>query len=131
MLLQGEQLKRYRDEIAVLHRQAFGEEIKSASFFGVFDGDQLAAAAALKNYMGHWYMRGCVVKPEYRGRGFQRQLLKERLAHLAGKAKIVRVTVLPDNIYSINNLVAEGFAYDNKTKIINKKLHHVYKRDLG
>lgn len=76
MLLERQEVAKREDEIIQLYNQELGEDpVSGLIYFGVFEdsdsGPVLQAVASVKNYMGSWYLRGCVVKPEFRGRGLQ------------------------------------------------------------
>lgn len=130
MFLEKQIFTRYRQEIFELYQRELGESISGLIFFGIFSGETLQAVASLKNYMGSWYLRGCVVKPEFRGRGFQKQLIQERLDYLSPKTDLVRVSVFPSNIHSINNVEAKGFKFEKKKKLKNNETVLVYKKEF-
>lgn len=130
MLLENEQLKTYRQEIADLYQEELGDSILGLILFGIISGETLQAVASVKNYMGTWYLRGCVVKPEFRGMGLQRKLIQERLDYLALRTKQVRVSVFPDNQFSIRNIETEGFKFEKRKKIENGEYVLVYKKEL-
>jgi ribosomal protein S18 acetylase RimI-like enzyme len=123
-------LEQYIGEIEELYLEHLSEIPKGVTYFGIFDGAELLAVASVKCYSGHWYLRGCVVKPSYRGRGLQRQLMLENLEYLAERTDVARVSVFPDNTYSIRNIVAEGFMFEREKKLADGKMVLVYKRNL-
>jgi ribosomal protein S18 acetylase RimI-like enzyme len=131
MLLAKPTLEKYIDEIVQLYRKELGEEVKSATHFGIIEGTALQAVGSVKCYSGHWYLRGCVVKPEFRGRGFQRRLIQERLEYLAAKTDIVRVGVYPGNEHSLRNIEAECFEFEKNKKLKNGKIVQIYKISLS
>jgi GNAT superfamily N-acetyltransferase len=56
------------------------------------------------------YLGPSFVKPEFRGRGFQRQLLEAREEYAKNNAIwLLTTSTEDDNIYSINNLLACGY----------------------
>ena len=130
MLLLKPLLENYIGEIKELYRTELSEEIKSVTCFGILDGEELRAVASVKCYSGHWYLRSCIVKPEYRGQGFQKQLIRERLEYLATKTDCARVSVYPQNVYSIKNIEAEGFEFEKTKKLKNGKTVNVYLKRL-
>ena len=66
MLLEKEGKLRYGQEIQALYRAELTETPTSGLvFFGVFSKGSLQAIAAVRCYMGSWYLRGCVVKPDF------------------------------------------------------------------
>lgn len=132
MKLENENRPKYFPEIRDLYRKELGGDSASGLiYFGIFKEDgSLMAISSIKNYMGSWYLRGCVVKPEYRGQGLQKQLIKERLEYLKGKTDTVRVSVYPENMYSIANIESTGFIFERKKKLDSGKLVLVYKINL-
>jgi len=126
MLLQ-DNFADYKDEILGLYRKYLGESPQGNTFFGVIDGNTLQAAGSLRCYHGHWYLRGCVVKPEFRGRGLQRQLIRERLEYLAGRdAETAKVSIYPWNKHSIDNVLKEGFSFEKTRTLNNGKVLNAY-----
>ncbi len=80
--------------------------------FYAYIGPAIVAVACIANYRGHYFLRCCYVDKEYRGKGFQRQLIEYRLRWLCNKkVKKVGVWVRPDNAPSLNNVVACGFKF--------------------
>ncbi len=131
MLLKEQDLAKYRKEISDLYRKELTESPTTGlTYFGIFSGETLQAVASVKNYMGAWYLRGCVVKPEFRGQGLQRTLIEERLAYLSEKTDAVRVSVYPNNIHSIANIEATGFQFVRKKILQDGHEVLVYKFDL-
>jgi ribosomal protein S18 acetylase RimI-like enzyme len=136
MLLERQKYLEHKKEINGLYCQELGEEpVSGMIYFGVIgelDGKQiLEAVASVKNYMGSWYLRGCVVRPEYRGSGLQSLLIRERLAYLSGKTKTVRVSVYPENTYSIQNIEKEGFIFEKQKRLKDGRIVFVYKTELS
>jgi ribosomal protein S18 acetylase RimI-like enzyme len=135
MRLEGEILTRYRSEITNLYHQELGENpVPGLIYFAVFENPKtlegLQAVASIKNYMGSWYLRGCVVKPKFRGQGLQKQLILERIEYLLGKTQSVRASVYPDNIHSIRNIESTGFEFERKKRLANHAEVLVYKKDI-
>lgn len=70
------------------------------------------------------------VNPEYVGNGLQYQMLGrldnycERLGY-----KYAVCTAHPDNIYSINNLLKDGFKYNNKKEFV-RGIRNIYLKEL-
>lgn len=79
---------------------------------------------------GYWYLRGCVVKPEYRGQGLQSELIQERINYLVGKTNAIRVSVFPTNTYSINNIKSRGFLFEKNKKLSDGSIIQVYKKEI-
>ncbi len=117
MLLGKKELAQYGQEISELYEIWLNETFSGLTPFGIFSGSILQAVGSIKNYMGSWYLRGDVVKPEFRGQGLQRQLIKERLEFLALKTDLARISVFPDNNYSIRNIEATGFTFEKRKKL--------------
>lgn len=135
MLLERQDVVTRKDEIARLYNQELGEDLVSGLiYFGILEnsdsGPMLHAVASIKNYMGSWYLRGCVVKHEFRGKGLQQRLIKERLEYLAKRTKVARVSVRPSNAFSIKNIEATGFKFEKRKKLRGGSVVLVYKIDL-
>jgi len=122
--------KSHINEVLDLYKNILGEDITSSTHFGILENDILKAAGSVKCYSGHWYLRCCVVKPEYRGTGLQKKLIKERLEYLAKKTDVVRVSVYPGNNYSLKNIEDVGFQFEKDKKLKNGKIVQVYKKEL-
>lgn len=69
-----------------------------------------------------------MVDEKYRGNKFQKQL-EEYITKLAvkNKNKALVATVHPDNIYSLNNLLNDGYKIINKINIYNGQRYIVFK----
>ncbi len=102
MQLTAEIKSKYAQEILELYKQYLNENPKNHVFFGIIENEVLQAVASIRVYHGHWYFRGCVVKPEFRGRGLQRELIRERIQYLQERdKKEVRISISPKNTHSI------------------------------
>ena len=131
MRLEKEQLANYSAEIADLYQTWLEESPTSGLiYFGAFDNENLKAVGAVRCYMGHWYLRAFVVKPEYRGQGLQKQLIEECLDFLSDKTDTARISVFPDNVHSIRNIEATGFEFEKKKKLQDGHVVIVYKKQL-
>lgn len=131
MRLEKEQITKYGPEISKLYRTWLNESpTNGLTYFGVFDKENLKGVGAVRCYMGNWYLRAFVVKPEYRGEGIQRLLMKECLDYLSNKTDCARVSVFPDNFYSIRNIEAVGFEFERKKKLEDGNTVLVYKKKL-
>ena len=74
--------------------------------------DTLLAYAVLGRPHGHWYFRNCVVDRKYRGNGYQRELIRQRLDYIEENGGgNVSVGVDPKNSKSLNNLLSFGFKF--------------------
>lgn len=99
-------------ELACSARYGNADPVEFSHVFVAFDESKPVAFAGLACYRGHWCLRACVVHPDHRGQGLQRKLIRRRLEWLwAKKVKHVNVWARPDNVYSLNNLVSEGFRF--------------------
>jgi ribosomal protein S18 acetylase RimI-like enzyme len=130
MLLGKMELEIFGQEVSELYQTHLGETAKGLTHFGIINDDELWADGAIKCYMGSWYLRGCVVKPQYRGRGLQRELIRERLAYLTPITDLVRVSVYPENLPSRRNIEAEGFEFEKNKKLVNGDKVIVYRKSL-
>lgn len=127
MRLDKQLLCKYRKEIHDLYAQYLDKQPVGVIYFGEFDQPILKGFGLLKCYSGNWYMRGCVVKPQYRGQGLQRKLIQQRVSYLQGKAPRLRVGIFPDNKYSIENVLAEGFTFV-KQKPVETGVLNIYEK---
>ena len=130
MQLSKEKFEQHRQEIAGLYQDELNDGIAGLIFFGIISGNELLAVASLKNYMGTWYLRGCVVKPQHRGQGFQRELIQERIDYLAGRTRKVRTSVEPDNYHSIRNIESAGFVFEKRKTLKDGRVVLVYEKEL-
>lgn len=94
------------------------------AYFAHIEDEVLQAAGTLKCYSGHWYMRGDVVAPAFRGRGLQRALIEERIAYLGGRT--VRAGIHPENIHSLRNYLDAGFVFE-KHKAVPDGTLNIYR----
>lgn len=85
----------------------------------------VAAFAGLACYRGSWCLRVCVVHPKYRGQGLQQKLIRARVDFLQSKkVNKANVWVRPENTYSLNNLIEQGFRFVKEApKIFNNNTH--------
>ncbi len=80
--------------------------------FTITRDGQTAARGDLRCYHGTWTLRNGWVAPAYRGQGFQRRLIMDRLSYArTARARRVIAWVDPRNAYSLNNLVVCGFRF--------------------
>ncbi|NCN86932.1 GNAT family N-acetyltransferase [archaeon] len=131
MLLDKNQLKDYLEEINQLNKEYLNEVIDRVNYFAVIEDSKLLAAASVKCFSGHWYLRSCFVKPEYRGKGLQRKLIQERIEYLKSKTDVVKISVKPTNKYSLDNIKAEGFEFFTEEILKNGILVHKYKKIIN
>lgn len=100
--------------------------VSDGTTFRLMDGSRVAASGVLRCYHGHWTLREGHVAPAYRGRGFQRRLIRARVHSAASRgAERVLVWVNPTNHRSLNNLVAEGFRFMGPTQRMFEGKRHV------
>lgn len=83
--------------------------------------NKLAAFAGLTCYHGSWCLRACAVDKIYRGLGLQRRLIRHRIRILESLNKNkCNVWVSPENPYSLNNVIEEGFRFaKEKPRVIH------------
>ncbi|MCD8485136.1 GNAT family N-acetyltransferase [Candidatus Woesebacteria bacterium] len=130
MILHPELLVQYHREIEEMYFREFKQTPDNTFvYFGIFAQAILQAAATLKWHKGHWFLQGCVVKPEYRGQGLQRRLIEERVEYIQGRASNVLVVVHPHNYASRTNIERSGFTFLDKTQVDGDEVH-VYIRYL-
>ena len=60
------------------------------------------------------HMDTAAVHPDYRGQGLQYRMMLQAEAELAGK--ILLCTIHPDNRYSLNNVLKQGYTVEKKTE---------------
>ena len=69
-------------------------------------------------------MDTAVVHPDYRGHGLQKRMMQQAEMELAESGKhILLCTVHPDNIYSLNNLLSQGYSICTTVKMYGSKRH--------
>lgn len=134
-------------QLAMTDRDEIAESTRLDVCLGVFDGNRLAAFALMvvnrdsmernngqKNGLPP---KDCVsfdtafVDPDYRGLGLQRCLLKarEEIAMQLG-AKHALVTVSPENSFSLNNILSQGFEIIARKQLYGGLDRYVLKKDL-
>lgn len=112
------------------------------------DGDRLAGAfdsltPGLEDY-NYGYQLGfsqeelkkvinmdtAAVHPDYRGQHLQRRLLQAAEADLSGQGeKHLLCTIHPDNVYSLNNALAQGYTIQ-KTLPMYGSVRHILRKDI-
>lgn len=87
--------------------------VHDRSRFLLFVGAELAATAEIHRYDDTWTMRKDRVEPKFRGRGFQRELIRQRVSYVQSipGAESVVAWVNPANSHSLKNYFAEGFRF--------------------
>lgn len=130
MLLPKDVVAFHRETIDALCAEHLEYAFGNGSVFGVVENDLLIAFGSARCLHGHWYCRSDVVRPEFRGRGLQRQLIRERLAHLEDRASVLRVAIYPHNEHSIRNYLAEGFTYEKHRILPDGKPANIYRFDF-
>ena len=148
----------YDVQAAMPHKEWFyqdpPEEIREMMADGTMqlwvamDGDQLAGAFDILlpgtqefNY-GHDLgfteeellrvinMDTAAVHPAYRGQGLQRRLMQEAEKEIAGMGqRILLCTVHPDNPYSLNNVLKQGYTIQKKLEKYGS-VRYILRRDL-
>lgn len=100
-------------------------------YFLAFEKTEVVGIATIRSYWGTWYLRACYVHPNHRGKGIQDKLIKARLSYLKKKGEPeARVSVSPNNTYSVSNVVKNGFIPTGKKRIFDGVEYHVYKKLL-
>lgn len=75
-------------------------------------------------------MDTAAVHPDYRGRHLQRQLLQAAEEELSGTGeKHLLCTIHPDNIYSLQNALAQGYTIQ-KTLPMYGSIRHILRKDI-
>ena len=114
-------------EILGLYKKYLKEKPKGHTFFVIIKNDVLQGVSSLKGRCGYYYLRGCVVKPEFRGNGLQKKLIKKRINYLRLKnINEVRVTIYAWNIHSITNVLSKGFKFEKIRLLPNGKTGNTY-----
>lgn len=134
-------------QLAITDREEIAESTLLDVCIGIYDGDRMAAFTLMvvnresaernngqKNGLDPYK---CVsfdttfVDPDYRGLGFQRYFLNERtrIAKQLG-AKYALVTVAPENKFSLNNILENGFEIIARKTLYGGLDRYVLKKDL-
>lgn len=75
-------------------------------------------------------MDTAAVHPDYRGQHLQRRLLQAAEAELSGSGeKHLLCTIHPDNIYSLQNALAQGYTIQ-KTLPMYGSVRHILRKDI-
>lgn len=130
MHLIGKALKKHLPEIEDLQRRTFHQIVTGVDYFAIVEKGQLQAYGLVKCDADQYYLRGCFVKPEFRGRGLQRKLIDERVEFIRARgANAARVAVRPENSYSLRNIIASGFEYERQVKFPDGR-RYIYLKQL-
>ena len=73
------------------------------------------------------HMDTAAVHPDYRGRGIQHRMMLHAEEELAGK--ILLCTIHPDNRYSLNNVLKQGYTIEKKTEKYGS-IRYILRKDL-
>ncbi len=130
MLFTKEIRNKYSKEINNLQQEHLSEIPKAVTYFGEIENSELIAIGAVKCYSGSWHLRSCVVKPEHRGKGLQRKITREMIQYLVPKTNKVKVSIYPENEYSIRNALAEGFVFEKIKKLDDGKFLQIYQKKI-
>lgn len=100
--------------------------------FVAYHDKEIVAFSGLACYHGKWCLRLTIVKPEHRGNGLQRKLIKARVKYLKGRlVDHVNVWVYQNNIHSLNNVLGAGFKpVKTKPREFNGVNHFKYKLEI-
>jgi GNAT superfamily N-acetyltransferase len=114
----------YFDWIDFMTQRALGRTVAGSTIFALFvdvDGEwRVAGWGCVKCQRGNWYLGLTYVKESYRGNGFQRELIKERIQWCRSYGvKTLRCGVKPDNTISRKNVLAMGFEFEKKRPEFN------------
>lgn len=102
------------EEESLLDEGAFAERLADGRTFGAWSGEQLVGCAGLAlrektklRHKGHLW--GMFVRPEVRGRGLGKCLLREVLTHSRTCCEEVLLTVVADNEAAYRLYTSAGF----------------------
>ena len=121
---------------------------RTMSLWVAMDGERLAAAfdmlyPGLEPY-NYGYLLGfspeklrkvinmdtAVVHPAYRGLGLQRKLMRcAETSFAETEEHILLCTVHPDNVFSLNNVLSQGYTIE-KTVALYGSIRHVLRKDI-
>ena len=87
------------------------EAHRMGPFNGIFDGERLAAMAGERMSLdGFSEVSAVCTHPDYRGRGYAKQLVSTRASDIVARGKIPFLHVFPDNAPAIATYERLGFA---------------------
>ena len=73
------------------------------------------------------HMDTAAVHPDYRGRGLQHRMMRHAEAELTGR--ILMCTIHPDNRYSLQNVLKQGYTIEKKTEKYGS-VRYILRKDL-
>ena len=73
------------------------------------------------------HMDTAAVHPDYRGPGLQHQMMLHAEKELGGR--ILMCTIHPDNCYSLNNVLKQGYTIEKKTEKYGS-IRYILRKDL-
>ena len=73
------------------------------------------------------HMDTVAVHPDYRGQGLQHQMMLHAEKELGGR--ILMCTIHPDNCYSLNNVLKQGYTIEKKTEKYGS-IRYILRKDL-
>lgn len=100
---------------------------------GVFDNDKLIGfGALLKESEDKYELDGCIIKPEYRNMGLQKELINKRIQFAKKNgANNISVMAHPENLVSLNNLKKCGFSKKENKILPNGKPRTIMELNLN
>jgi len=115
-LLTKQEVDINRERLMELHNRYGSDDsfkiIPQHKVFVVEEDDKIVAFAVLGQPHGYWWLRSCVVDKPYRGKGYQRSLIEERLRYVEQRGgKRICVSIDNRNVWSLNNAISSGFKF--------------------
>lgn len=101
----------------------FDEEEFKYTFIARWQDEPVGHGSIFQPSLYHpiWILRDAKVAPRARGLGIQDKLIKARLAFAKEKGgQMVKVWVRPNNSYSLNNLIKNGFIFLHEKPVVFK-----------
>ena len=84
--------------------------LKSGEYFmNIKEGSEIVGSLLVKKYQESYIIQDVFVKPEFRGKGYGKQLLEEIIAFLKPKNRSIFLYVDSDNTIAIKLYTSVGF----------------------